>query len=145
MKRGEKLLNKRDLVMLREGIPADFKLICASWMHGLYHGNSKDSWIAAIPEEIFNTHYRNIIKSILELPGIRIRVAALKDDPDVILGYSVSKGETLHWIYVKHAWRKIGIGQDLYPEQTKYITHLTDTGRTLKIKRNLIFDPFQIG
>lgn len=139
-------MNKKDLYILREGREADHNFIISSWLDGVYFGNPKDTWITSTPKDIFNEYYSKFIQNILLLPSTSIVCAVLTDDPDVILGYRVSTlPDTLHWIFVKRAFRNIGIARDLYPKDTKYITHLTNTGRSLKSKLNLIFNPFKIG
>lgn len=137
-------MNKKDLYSIRAFIPSDSNLILATWVHGLYHGNERDSWISSIPEDVFNVHYRNILEKIIILPHVEMRIATVKDEPDVILGYSVFTKDTLHWIYVKKPWRLIGIARDLYPKGIKYTTHLTELGRALRPKYKLIFDPFRL-
>lgn len=137
-------MNKKDLYVIRDFVPGDKNLILATWVHGLYHGNERDSWISQVPEEVFNAHYRNVLERILALPQTKIRLATVKDEPDVILGYAVFTSDTIHWIFVKKAWRKIGIARDLYPVGMKFTTHLTDVGRALRSKLKLTFDPFRL-
>lgn len=71
-----------------------------------------------------------------------IKVACLKDSPDVILGYAVYEGHCLHWVQCKQAWRGIGIAKLLCPETITTVSHLTRLGKTLMFKKNLVFNPF---
>ena len=96
--------------------------------------------------------YHNILEKFLLRPGVNIKVACLKDDPEVILGYSVSRniknGEAdisvVDWVFVKAAWRKIGIGKLLMPTKINAVTHLTKSGRSIVEQKlpNVIFNPF---
>ena len=130
------MLDKKDLVSLRGPRPDDVNFIFASWLRGLYYG---DTWFGEIPKDVFMENYHKVVQNILTKADVR--VACLKDDPDVILGYSVSSGSTLHWIFTKSAWRKIGIGKSLLPEKVDTVTHLTKIGRSLKPK-DCIYNPF---
>lgn len=62
--------------------------------------------------------FRQILENMIKNPSIQIKIACLKEDPYVILGYSVtektSESESiLHWVYVKKLWRSIGLLFDL--------------------------------
>lgn len=135
---------KSNLIEIRDCKPYDTNFIYASWLRGLYHG---DTWFGEIPKHIFMTNYHKVLELIIARPGIQIKVACLKEDPDVILGYAViGNSSVLHWLFVKSAWRKIGIGKSLLPEKVTAVTHLTKLGRILmrKIPGYPVFDPFRV-
>lgn len=71
----------------------------------------------------------------------QVKVACLEEEPDVVLGYAVYEGETLHWVFVKKAWRKLEIASKLVPKKISRITHITKLGKSLKDKE-WVFDPF---
>lgn len=81
-----------------------------------------------------------------------MNVACLKDDPDVILGYSVWQDDIddekiLHWLHVKGGWRNIGLGKSLIPANVKTITHLTKSGLGMRAsmeKWDWQYNPFLI-
>ncbi len=91
-------------------------------------------------------YYHKVLERFLDNPKVNITVACLIDDPQVILGYSVtreSRGDVvMDWVFVKSAWRNIGIGKSLVPPNLKIVTHLTKTGRALK-PEEVIYDPFR--
>lgn len=142
-------LNKTDLIAIRKYSPEDRNFILATWLRGLYYG---DTWFKEIPKSVFMEKYHDIIDSLLLRPGVEIKIACLKEDPEVILGYSVSRtiqnGEAtvgvLDWIFVKTAWRKIGIAKMLLPSKLNACTHLTKTGLSVMRSKlpNVIFNPF---
>lgn len=136
-------MNKNDLFLIRDYKPEDEVFIYATWLRGLYYG---DSWFTAINKDTFMKEYKKIIYNILQNPNIVIRVACLKDDADVILGYSVvNKSETvLHWCFVKTAWRKIGLAKSLVPSTVKDSTVATKLGMIILKKKNIEFNPFVI-
>lgn len=132
------MLDKKDLVSIRGPRPEDVNFIYASWLRGLYYG---DTWYGEMPKDIFMHNYHKVLENILTRADVK--VACLKEDPDVILGYAVSSGTTLHWVFVKSAWRLIGIAKSIVPTNIETTTHLTKVGRSLK-PRSCIYNPFAI-
>lgn len=136
-------LPRVDLVAIRDHLPGDRSFILATWLRGAYYG---DSWFSQIPKNIFMKHYHDILEKFLTNPSVSVKVACLRDDTDVILGYSVSRrlpdGEgILDWIFVKSAWRQIGIGKSLLPSNWTTATHMTKLGKSLK-PPTVVFNPF---
>lgn len=130
------------LYAIRAGKESDKSFILATFLRGLYYG---ESWYSEIPKDIFMLNYKKVGEYLFN--NSSIIVACLPDDPDVILGYSiVSKDNTkLHFMYVKSAWRKQGIGRSILPHSITIVTHLTNLGKSLLPKlKNVIFDPFAI-
>lgn len=140
------MLQKTDLVSYRPITDEDKNFIYATWLRGLYY--DKDSWFKNINKEIFMENYHKVIEKILYSPNAQVKIACLKNDPDVILGYSVTRiypeVKVLDWVFVKSAWRKIGIAKGLVSEDVKAVTHLTTPGKSiLKSKMPLVlYNPF---
>lgn len=135
------------LLNVRRGEENDRNFIMATWLRGLYYGNS---WFKEIDKDIFMANYHSIITNVLESPNTLIQVAVLNEDTDVILGYSIIGhlkfrknvyGRVLHWVFVKDAWRRLGIAKSLVPDDIDAATHLTAIGKQLKPK-SMIFNPF---
>lgn len=136
--------------IIRKATAADRNFIFATWLRGLYYG---DTWFNRISKPIFMENYHKIIERLIDNPNTVVRVACLADDNDVILGYSVSRilnfgnnVAVVDWVFVKSAWRKIGIGKKLLPDQARACTHLTTLGNDIiKTKMpEIIFNPFVI-
>jgi hypothetical protein len=137
-------MQRQDLVDIRIGTPEDHNFIFATMLRGLYYG---DSWFSKIPKDIFMLEYHKIVASLLSLPSIQVKVACLRDDPEVVLGYALlgSEGKVIHFVYVKSAWRKIGIATMLVGDTPKAVTHLTTVGESiLKKYPEVIFNPFTV-
>lgn len=135
-------MNFEGLYDIRPAKQEDVNFILATWLRGLYYG---ESWFKEIPKNIFMNNYKRVAQATLSSPKVEVKIACLKEDPDVILGYSVisRNQEALIWIFVKTAWRQQGIGKSLLPKDTKYVTHLTALGKTLMPKLpNAVFNPF---
>ena len=137
-------MQKSDLVGVRAGLEGDNNFIFASWLRGLFYGGSHFSMM---PKDIFMTNYHKVIEYILKNPKTTIKVACLKDDPEVILGYAIlgNNETTLHYVFVKNAWRKIGLAKLLIPDTVKSVSHLTKTGiDMLKKHKEIVYNPFTI-
>lgn len=114
----------------------DESLIYSTWLLGLRHGND---WFLSIDKDLFFQRYKKIIEAILAVANVRI--ACLNDDPDVIIGYSVSRGKYLDWVFVKRSWRRLGVSKILIPPDITTVTHLTRMFKSIK-KPEWTFDPF---
>lgn len=121
-------------------LDTDKAFVMSTWLKGLYYG---DSWFSLIPKDIFMKNYHPFLERLLDAPGMEITVAALAEDPDVIIGYSVYTGTTLHYIFCKKAWRGIGVARSLLPLNLTAVSHLTDLGRRLLPNLpGVVFNPF---
>ncbi len=134
-------LPKKDLISIRDSLPDDKNFIFSTWLKGVYYGND---WFQEIDQDSYFRNYQKIIEKILARPDVRIQVACLRDDPGVVLGYSVLEGDILHYVFCKEVWRGIGLSNDLVPKNIKIVTHLTKPGRAILRAKypNAIFNPF---
>lgn len=140
-------MEKSQLVTIRDGKEEDRNFIFSTWLRGLRYGND---WFEAINSTDYYAYYHRNLEVILNLPGVVVKVACLKDDPEVILGYSVyrhisAKDVTaLDWVFVKSAWRGIGIAKQLVPSNATVTTHLTKVGKSILREKypNVHFNPF---
>ena len=133
-------VNKKDLVATRPAVPADLPFIFSTFLKGLRHGNA---WFGLIDSDAYFKHYHDALEHILASPKTEVKVSCLRDDQEVILGYALSSPTHYHWVFVKKAWRGIGIGRDLMQTTATTVTHLTDVGRSLMKKRpGIKFNPF---
>ena len=135
------MLEKDSLVAFRPGNMGDKNFIFSTWLKGLRFGND---WFGLIPSKVYFSIYHGVIEGILSKPNVKVKVACLKEDPNVILGYAVYTDSRLDWLHVKKAWRKIGLARDLVPKTITTVSHLTDTGRSiLKKHEHISFNPFE--
>jgi GNAT superfamily N-acetyltransferase len=126
---------------VRAARPEDLNFIRATFLKGLYHG---DTWFSLIPKSIFMEHYHPVIERLIATNDVW--VACLADAPDVIIGYSIVSKDftTIHWVFVKKGWRKMGIARSIVPRYPEAVTHLTPLGKTLMTKfENCVFNPFR--
>lgn len=134
-------MDKNDLVMVRDYNDKDKNFVYSTFLRGLYYG---DFWYGSMPKDVFMTEYHKVLDLILTKTSVKVKMAALKEDDETILGYSIYEDDILHFIFVKKAWRGIGIGRSLVPDTISKTTHLTKVGLSIKNKKEWIFNPFLI-
>lgn len=136
-------ISKEELIAFRDGQATDTNFIFSTFLRGLYYG---DSWFSLIPKDTFMKNYHAVLEAVLASPKTKVRVACLKDDPEVILGYSIlNQSETAcHFVFVKATWRKIGIAKSLVPSTVGTATHLTALGLSLTKRKGIEFNPFAL-
>lgn len=157
---------KKDLVSIRPGVESDLSFIYSTFMKSLYFGNTLQKKVDGAPwhpnhaelkiirrapfdlfsqirEETFYQNYQKVIERLIRKPGVQVFIACLKEDPDVILGYSIFQPKILHFVFVKDVWRRIGLARDLIPPDIEYLTHLTKVGRSIAPKQ-WEYNPFLI-
>lgn len=136
---------------LRPAVESDLSFIYKSWLLGAYHGNrpakgkkldhkAPVDYLGSIEQGSFMECYHNFIESQLKISNVVM--ACLDEDPDVVLGYAVTRGSDLVWVHVKPQWRGIGIARDLIPKNTQTCSSLTRIGDVIRRKRGWIFNPF---
>jgi GNAT superfamily N-acetyltransferase len=136
-------MNKEELIAIRPFVESDRPFVMATIMRGLYCGGS---WFSDIPRHIFFDKYRKTIEYILNKPDVEVRLACLREDPEIILGYAIvePKNSVVHWVFVKQAWRKIGIARSLIPSDVKWASHVNKVGLSIIKNKGLHFNPFVI-
>lgn len=134
----------KDLITIRPSTPEDINFVYATWLPGLYFGNS---WFKEINRMLYYKKYHAVIDGIIKRPNITVSIACLKEDPDVILGYAITEiqepGIVLHWVFTRPVWRNLGIAKQLLPKDIVAVTHLTKIGKNLK-PPEWVFDPFLV-
>ena len=132
----------KGLYDIRDAQTEDKNFVIATFLRGLYYGNT---WFKLIPKDIFMNEYKTIVEALVNISTIKI--ACLKEDTSVILGYSILSNDyqIVHWVYVKKSWRNNGIANTLVPERPASFSHLSDLGKILMSKyEHTIFNPFKL-
>lgn len=125
----------KNLISVRPGQDTDHNFIYATWLRGLYYGNS---FFKLSDKNEFMERYELVIQNLLFRASVETRVACLNEDPDAIIGYSLVENfpefSALHWVFVKPEWRKAGVASDLIPDSVSAVTHIVDSICQLKLK-----------
>lgn len=90
--------------------------IISSFLRSL---RDQSPWMQSIDQKQYFKTYGDIIKNTLDNSGGDVRIAVLADEPDTAVGWSLSFGKTLLYVYVKKYMRKNGIGSSLMPEELR--------------------------
>ncbi len=129
---------------VRNANPDDFPLIFATWLRSYRHGGQ---FTRRIPERVYFARHHRVIERLLD--SCSVRVAASAEDTDVILGWAVLEPGCVHFVYVKPAFRRMGLASALLADvnwpATSY-SHETFTLRIPEIGERLAqspFDPYQ--
>ena len=120
-------------IVIRDFRPIeDQAFIYASWRNAAYYGALERLDDAQAFFKAQNVLIRDILKTAT------VRIAALQDAPEVILGYSVSTGTNLEFIYVKIEFRMRGISKILCPKGIETVSSpLTKIGTVIAKKKKL--------
>lgn len=103
-----------------------YAFVVSSWVHSY----SETAWNQAgvkgecLDGDIVLEYLRKLVKRLLR--DNQVRVAVLEADRDTFVGWVCGdpKTQTIHYVYVKEAWREQGIAGDLVRELVK-----ADAGR----------------
>lgn len=128
--------NASDVIVMGRSFNAanDEAFIYSTWRNGLFYGSLKKDEFRA---DDFFPQQTAKIKDILS--RAQVRIACIKDAPDVILGYSIFTGDYhLEWIFVKLQFRGKGIGRFLTPQMKSVSEDLTKIGAAIVKKKGLI-------
>lgn len=129
-----------DEIQIRPFRVEDKAFIMATWLKGQYYGHP---WFSEIKKDVYNQQYAAYVEQLLAKSNTKVNIACLRQDPEVILGYSVLSPTALHWCYVKDAWRRRGIaGRLTQGEAIVSVTSLTKPGKEIAKKRGWIFNPW---
>lgn len=105
----------------------EFPFVFDSWARSY----RRSRWAGTIPNHLYDTVSREGSKGIIDRPNTRVVVAVAPGDERRVMGYYVAEPGVLHWLYVKQAFRRMGIGRSLLAHadaqfELKEYTHRTN-------------------
>lgn len=126
--------NLENLVRIRNAQPSDLGFVYSTWLKGLYHGCKLYKDILKLNEQHFTDRYHEMLKKVIFGKEAVVRIAALREDDDTIIGYAVYNKHPahLHWVFVKPAFRRLGLAKKLVPDSIVACTQLTTIGEAIK-------------
>lgn len=139
-------------VIYREFREDDEAFIFNSWLKSFQEGSR---WASEIPPQIYFANHKKVVAQLLKDSGIVI--AANPESTDQIFGYGVYQPSTggvtvLHYIYVKHPYRKLGIGRDVVQMIRRLsnhddalpmvASHIGSSWDAIREKWNLVYNPY---
>jgi hypothetical protein len=110
-------------------LPPQYRnLVFSRWLRSLRFGND---YFKLIDSDAYYENYHIYLNNLLIRKNVTVQLAVLSDDIDVVLGFSVSENNTLHYVHIHKDSRKRGIGRTLIPAQIDTITHITKIGMSI--------------
>lgn len=100
-------------------------MVLSKWLRSLRYGNE---YFKLADSDQYYWAYEKYIKMLSNRPKSLIRLAVLADDHDIVLGWSMTEDDKLHYVWVGHEYRNKGIATLLVPCTINTITHLTKAG-----------------
>lgn len=124
-----------------EGSKPYIDFLYVTYLKSLRYGNP---WFEDIEASVYYKIHHQILENLLLRPHAVLRIAVLPDDHDVAIGWSLSEGPLLHYVFVKAKIeaRKLGIATHLVPPGITTVTHLTKAGRIIAKKKKWKFNPY---
>lgn len=121
-------------------MPEQYKaMIFSKWLRSLRYGNE---YFKLIDQASYFLTYHKYIESILARPYVEVDIAALTDDHDVVLGFSVTENNVLHYVHVQKDHRRQGIAKELC-KGAVFTTHMTNDGlKAWASHPEIVFNPF---
>lgn len=123
-------------------LPPNYRsMIFSRWLRSLRFGNH---YFTMIDSTTYFDTYHRYIQSLFLRPTSAIRLAVLKDNHDVCLGWSFSEPNKLHYVHVQRDYRRHGICSQLMPKPMTSFSHITRQWYDIwKNKyKDAIFNPF---
>lgn len=134
-------------VIIRDARESDMPFF---WSSTLNHFKHSATATKNIPASIYFWHEQKIIEKMLKRAGSFIRMAALRDDDETVLGFvwGNEAPQTLHYLYVKRAFRLMGIAKQLCDESFDdidqiYVSRMSyDGARLIGKYKQLVYNPY---
>jgi hypothetical protein len=131
-------------IVKRAGEPADVPFLINSWIKSYWDGGVTLRYVDRV--SYFASHHR-IIEAVLSRPETAVTVIHPEGEPRVIVAYLVQGPGVVHYVYVKNAFRHLGLARTLIGDVNKDIgavTHLTTKAERILSKNGIHyrFNPY---
>jgi GNAT superfamily N-acetyltransferase len=127
-------------VAFRPATEVEMPFVFSTWLK-----NFKES---AQPHQGIQGYYtgQHRLIELLAARGASLVLACNREAPEQLLGWVCCEGNTVHYLYVKQVFRRLGIGRKLLSEagirQPFCVTHWTPCVSLLRAKAEFTFDPY---
>jgi hypothetical protein len=126
---------------IRIATDSDLRFVRSSW-----HSNHWKTWACKrIPWESYWPGQDRRIERLLKQSTVL--VAYFEDVPDEVLGWACFEGDTLHYVYVKAAYRRAGIAAGLTASLSDKPHHshpTNEVGRAFMSSIGAQFNPYLV-
>lgn len=127
------------LPRVRLAEPSDLRFVTSSW-----HRNFWKTW--ACKKVPWESYWPGQDRRIARLLGkSSTLVAYFPEVADEVLGWACIEGETLHYVYVKAAYRRSGIAAGMTRGKVAWYSHATnEAGRAFMTNIGAQFNPYLV-
>jgi GNAT superfamily N-acetyltransferase len=87
-------------------------MVYSKWLRSQRYGND---FLRLVVSDAYYAAYQKHIAFVLAQPSCVVRMAVLSDDEDVVLGFSVVRGNIIDYCHTQRDYRRIGIARALMP------------------------------
>lgn len=129
--------NPLSQITFRSIDPDDKNFIYATWLNSYFSGSR---FAKHISHRTFYNYHQEVIERILANPRTEVLIAASVEDPKVIFGYLIYQKATpaiIQYVYIKHAFKKLGIATDLIEKADIGFPHCIVTHWTFDLESAL--------
>lgn len=102
-------------VVVRPGVPSDHSFVLATWLRSFRHGSP---FARRLIDAVYYANHHPLATAVLARS--QLLVAALPDDPNVIIGYLLVEDldgtPTIHFAYTKKEFRRMRVLTQLLAE-----------------------------
>jgi GNAT superfamily N-acetyltransferase len=131
------------MIAIRYANASDLRFVRDSWFESYRRGG----FAPEIGFDLFSEGQRKLIATLTHPSNVR--VACAENTPDEILGWVCFEGATVHYVYVKSAYRKLGCAEGLLEDvrevteqPSRFYSHQTRAGIQLAKKLGLRYNPY---
>lgn len=126
-------------IAVRPANPTDRGFVMSNWLRGQRFGCE---YFHRMDQAAYYEQHGNLVTTILGTPGTQVDVASDENAPLWAVGFAVTRGEELYWIFVKRDFRHRGIATLLL--KGKEITRVratTTLGLSIVKQKHLTYVP----
>lgn len=128
---------------IRIGLESDIDYVFSAWKKVMRAATHR-----RCPNDLFFRCHQQVISNILVDPKVKTLIACNNQDEDQIYGFIVGNADTLHFIYTKQIFRRLGIAKKLLDSLTpKGIVQFTQYPATFEKMihlRDFVYNPYLI-
>ena len=132
-------------VKIRKANESDKAFVLATWLRSYYNGSSFGAEL--LPSVYFKWHHA-LLEAFWDRPTGYVMIACNPEDEHQIYGWAALEqslhGQLAHYVYVKPAFRQMGISKALLPTVETVATHVTRLGKRL-FPQHWTYNPYLIG
>lgn len=136
-------LRAQDGIVLRPAEAGDRNYVLSSWLRS----HRSDSGQARRQGPDYWERHHRVVEALLGRAATM--VACWSDDPDVIIGWACTEDRTVHYVYVRKEFRRMGIARMLLEPMLReagvQYTHTTNVVRMVRMPKGWTYNAWGVG